>query len=124
MSSATLLIAHGSPEARSNSDFLKLVKKFTKKHAKGKTVGAFLKLADPGIFEGIEICVRSGATEIFVLPLMFFWGRHVKEDIPKLIEDARARYPGIRFHCAGAMTDAPEFLNFLQHCVQSLKGNA
>ncbi len=113
MSSAILLIAHGSRENESNEAFRELVRDFQKK-VKGRLVGgAFLELAEPSIPEGIDACVREGVREICVVPLMLFWGRHVKRHIPQWIEEAKRRHPGVRFHYAGPLADGPEFLNFL-----------
>lgn len=121
MSSATLLVAHGSREEKSNGDFLRFVEEFSKKHLNEMVTGAFLELAEPSIADGIDVCVRSGVNEIFVVPLMLFWGRHVKNDIPKIIEEGRARHPDVRFHYAGAIADRPEFLDFLEARLRLLK---
>lgn len=121
MSSAILLIAHGSREEKSNDDFLRFVREFSQKYRNETVTGAFLELARPLIPDGIESCVRSGADEVFIVPLMFFWGRHVKKDIPQLIEEARARHPGVRFHYAGAIADRPEFLDFLEGRIRFLR---
>jgi len=120
MSAAYLLIAHGSREERSNRDFLDLVSRFSKNHSTEKVIGAFLELAAPSIPEAIEECAASGVTDVMIVPLMLFWGRHVKQDIPKMIDEARVRHAQVSFHYAGPMADHPEFLGFLQTLVQTL----
>src|SRR5579885_788851 len=119
MSSAYLLIAHGSREEGSNRDFLDLVARFAKAHPQERVVGAFLELENPLIPEGLDRCVAAGAEDVFVVPLMLFWGRHVKQDIPKIIDDARTRHPHVRFHYAGPLADHPQFLSLLEKLVQT-----
>lgn len=120
MSSAYLLIAHGSREEESNQAFRELVEEFRKKEKRHPVIGAFLELAEPLIPEGIDACVRSGVNEIYVIPLMFFPGRHVKTDIPRLIEEAKKRHPTMTFHDGGPLATHPLFLSFLEERIKSL----
>ncbi len=52
--------------------------------------------------EGRDV-VKGGAEEIFVMPLMLFPGRHVKEDIPREIQEAKRLFPEVDFHYTGAL---------------------
>ena len=108
-----VLIAHGSRDEKSNADFMGLVSRFEKKYPKRKACGAFLELAKPGIEEALIACAKSGADEIFILPLMFFLGRHAKKDIPELIRKVKANYPKIDFHYASPIADQSAFLRVL-----------
>lgn len=119
MSRATLLIAHGSREERSNREFLELVDRFSKGAGREAVLGAFLDLASPSIPEAIDACVTAGAKDVLIVPLMLFWGKHVAQDVPKMIDDARKRHPRVRFQYAGPLADQPEFIDFLNKLVQS-----
>jgi sirohydrochlorin ferrochelatase len=57
---------------------------------------AHMELAEPTIRQGVEACVREGATEIVVHPYMLSPGRHATEDIPRLATEAGAAYPDVR----------------------------
>ena len=100
-----LVIAHGSREKESNEAFLDFIKNFREAHAGRNVEYAFLELSKPAIPEGIEKCIRAGAKEIFVIPMMLFPGRHVKKHIPEFIQEARSRHPDVDFHYAGPLTD-------------------
>ncbi len=113
MSSACLLIAHGSRENESNLSFLKLADRFQEKNPETIVVGSFLELAAPSIAEGIAECARRGAERITIVPLMFFPGRHVTKDIPRLVEEA-ARDLHIPIAYAGALADHPGLLGLLE----------
>ena len=95
---ALLLISHGSRKEQSNEEVRRLSKKLAEqaKPEFALTQCAFLELATPSIPEGLEACIRSGATQIEVLPYFLATGRHVSEDIPGEIEKKRKEYPGIQ----------------------------
>ncbi len=111
---AYLFIAHGSREAKSNEALLSLVENFKSTYGMPNVRGAFLELASPLIPEGIDLCVTEGATEIAIVPLMLFEGRHVGRDIPLMIAEAKNKYPQVAFHYLGAFAD-PASLDGLMH---------
>lgn len=101
--SAYLLIAHGTRDKEGENAFFKFVGEFQRAFPNRKVEPAFLELSRPSISEGIEACVKGGAEEIFVLPLMLFPGRHISQDIPLEIQAAKRRFPEVDFHYAGAL---------------------
>ena len=105
---AYLLIAHGTRDSEGKEAFFQFVEEFRAAFPDRRVEPAFLELVRPSIPEGIEACVNGGAEEIFVLPLMLFPGRHVKEDIPGQIQEAKRRFPQVDFHYTGALALTPE----------------
>ena len=101
--SAYLLIAHGTRDEEGKEAFFKFVEEFRKAFPDRRVEPSFLEICRPSIREGIEACIKGGAGEIFVLPLMLFPGRHVKEDIPREIKEAKIAHPEVDFHYAGAL---------------------
>ncbi|MGO9377584.1 MAG: precorrin-8X methylmutase [Dissulfurispiraceae bacterium] len=59
--------------------------------------GAYLQFSDPDIETVIEKSVAEGAGRIILHPFFLNAGMHVTKDIPKMIEGARQRYPGVDF---------------------------
>ncbi len=100
---AILLIAHGSYNAKVKIEVRALVdtlqEKYSKKHPDEKVIFdyAFLTIEDPDVYEGIEQCVNKGAKEIVVLLNFLNSGRHADEDIPKMVDNARKKYPDVVF---------------------------
>lgn len=122
MKSSYIVIAHGSRDKKANQAFFEFLKSFRKICAGKKVEGAFLELAKPSIPEAIQGVIREGCKEIFILPMMFFPGRHVKQDIPRFIQEAKAEHPEVDFHYAGPLAGHPMLLKLLKAKAQSLKG--
>ncbi|WEG12992.1 sirohydrochlorin chelatase [Pullulanibacillus sp. KACC 23026] len=58
----------------------------------------FLELVNPSIKKGIERCIKRGATDILIQPVLLLAAGHVKQDIPREIAAISKDYPEIRFH--------------------------
>jgi sirohydrochlorin ferrochelatase len=121
MKSAYLVIAHGSRDQKANKAFFDFLGKFRKKFPNRFVQGAFLEIAEPGIEKGLEACVAQGAVAVYILPMMFFAGRHAKEDIPRFIEDAKSRHPETDFHYASPLADHPLMLELLKKQAKALE---
>lgn len=117
---AYIVIAHGSREPKSGEAFNSFLDAFRNKVHSRKVVGAYLELNKPTIPEAIEECILAGDTEIFIAPLMLFPGRHVKDDIPKFIQEAKAKHPEIDFHYAGPLADDPKMLDLLESKINQM----
>jgi sirohydrochlorin ferrochelatase len=61
----------------------------------------------------VKAAVKSGAGEIHVLPLFFFSGKHVLEDIPAQIGGLRAAHPKANLVLREAVGRHPDFFGFL-----------
>ncbi len=114
MKKAFIVIAHGSREKASNDSFFNFLKKFRKEYTGRLVQPAFLELAEPSIAEAIDLCAERGIQDIVIVPLMFFAGRHVKKDIPEVIEKAKMRHPEIDFHYAGPLAEHPGMFKILK----------
>jgi len=93
---AILLVDHGSRRAEANALLEDVADQVRKRAAESIVEIAHLEIADPGIGEGIETCVRKGATHIIVHPFFLGPGRHTSEDIPAQVERAAQRHPNVR----------------------------
>jgi sirohydrochlorin ferrochelatase len=113
---AYVVIAHGSREAGSNRAFLKVVARL-KSFEKG-VFGAFLELARPSIPEALEAAVKKGASEVVVVPLLLFPGRHAAGDIPRIVRESARRHRNVRFVVKKALAHHPKFLAFLKEVLR------
>ena len=58
---------------------------------------AHMELAEPTIARGFGRCVEQGASTIVVHPFMLAPGRHVSEDLPKLVSEVARNHEGVTF---------------------------
>jgi precorrin-8X/cobalt-precorrin-8 methylmutase len=95
-----LLIGHGSPRKDANriEAVGSLLHRLMHPNCTGDCVKvAYLQFAEPSIGEAITACVEEGARKIIVHPFFLSAGMHVTTDIPAMLDEARARYPDVRF---------------------------
>ncbi len=88
-----LLVAHGSRLASANEAHEQLCTAVSER-ADLEVRPAFLELAEPSIPDAIDAAVSDGARTVRVLPHFLHLGRHLREDIPQLVEAAAGRHAG------------------------------
>ncbi len=87
------MVGHGS-KLSGSSDALNLVLVgLQKKEPATFFQAAFLEIRPPSIPEAIELCVNQGADEVIVIPYFVQAGKHVVQDIPKIVSEAKIKYP-------------------------------
>lgn len=100
MSRALILFAHGARDASWAEPFEQLAAKVRAVTPGHQVRLAFLELMHPDLAEAAAELVRGGATAISVVPIFLGSGGHIRRDLPVLIEQLRARHPGVEFDSA------------------------
>lgn len=97
MMQAILYIAHGSRVKAGVEQAVTFLQRVQQEiHVSIQEI-CFLELATPTIAEGIESCIRKGATAIAVMPILLLAAQHAKQDIPKEVAKAQKQYPSVKF---------------------------
>lgn len=95
---AILFVGHGSRLAAGNDEVRSFIEQMTPRIAQDFLVETcFLEFATPNIEQGITNCVKKGATEVHVIPIILLHAGHSKLHIPAEIEHAREHYPNVHF---------------------------
>ena len=113
MTRAILLVDHGSRVASANEALDTLAEQVRNRLPDRVVRIAHLELARPDVGEGIDACVAAGATEIVVHPYFLSPGRHTSHDIPRQVEQAAARHPGVRVHLTAALGPHPKLIDVI-----------
>ena len=92
---AVLLVSHGSQSSKTEREIAALTEKLRQRSDIKIFEYAFLEIQKPDIPQGLDLCVKKGATEIIVLLNFLNSGKHVDQDIPRIIHAAREKYPHI-----------------------------
>ncbi len=103
MTTAILLIDHGSRVPAANEQLVAITKLVEARAPKGTIVEhAHMELAEPSIESAVAVCAAKGATHVIAVPYMLSPGRHATEDIPRLVATACAAHP-LTFQVAQAL---------------------
>jgi sirohydrochlorin ferrochelatase len=96
---ALLVISHGSRRTASNEEVFRLTDDLRENFDAelSEVACAFLEITEPKVQSAIDELAAAGATEILVFPHFLAAGLHVARDIPRELETAGARHPGITF---------------------------
>ena len=94
MKRAVLLVGHGSKLAGSKDAIDQVIEALRKTEPSTYFQAAFLELHPPNIPQGIDLCFNQGAEEVIVIPYFVQAGKHVVQDIPQIVSEAKTKYPG------------------------------
>ena len=84
---------------------------------------AHMELAEPDIAQGFDRCVEQGATIVVAHPFMLAPGRHVAEDLPRLIAAAAQSHPGTKYVIAEPLGAHPGVADaVVDRCTNALTG--
>lgn len=111
-----ILVAHGSRRQASNQEIKVLAESLAQQGAAeqyDQVSYAYLELAVPSLSDVLEQHVQLGMDDICVLPYFLAAGRHVGEDIPRVVEEVNQRYPTAHIHIASYLGQAAEMTGFL-----------
>ena len=101
---AVLLVDHGSRRAQANALLDEVAGLVKQRLGVGSIVEpAHMEIAEPTVARGFSRCVEQGATKIVVHPFMLAPGRHVTEDLPRLIAEAAKGHEGVTFTMAAPL---------------------
>ncbi|GAA3932398.1 CbiX/SirB N-terminal domain-containing protein [Litoribacillus peritrichatus] len=93
-----VVLAHGSRIAKSNQEAVTLADNLKKKLGAryDEVVPCFLELTEPKFDKVIQQLAEDSATELVIYPHFLAEGRHVRDDIPEIIEAFREQHPGVK----------------------------
>ena len=110
---AVILLDHGSREAEANAQLEALAALVAARLPGRRVTCAHLGAAPPSLAEATAACIRAGAREVTVVPCFLAAGRHVREDLPRLVAELRAAHPGVAFRLAAPLGADPAIADVL-----------
>lgn len=84
MKTKLIMLAHGSSNQSWSDAFFEMTQGVRERFPSAEL--AFMELSTPSLNETCRTAARDGYTLIRVLPLFLSTGRHLKKDVPKIIE--------------------------------------
>lgn len=90
-----LLMAHGTPDAAANAPLERIAARLGVATDYCRVTVSYLDCNEPTIPAAIDNLVEDGASRLVALPYFLHRGRHVRDDLPALLAEARQRHPGL-----------------------------
>jgi sirohydrochlorin ferrochelatase len=114
---AIIIVDHGSRSAASNRLLEDVVSRFGDQFGDVCEVvePAHMELAEPTLSQAFARCAARGADTIAVVPFFLGPGKHIREDIPRLVNDAAVFFPHIRHVVAAPLGSHDLILRLLAH---------
>ena len=116
-----LLMAHGTPQAEANEPIWQVLAALKTKPEITAAQLCFMEINSPNITTGIDILLVQDVTHVSAVPYFLQFGRHVKEDLPQAIENARKQHPLVSFALSNYLSDDSLLLSLIKDSVLSKK---
>jgi len=99
MQTAIIIVDHGSRRLESNQMLEEVARLYAARFATETTIvePAHMELCEPSIATAYKKAVASGARRIVVVPFFLSFGKHWTRDIPSLLSQAAADFPGTEY---------------------------
>lgn len=92
---ALILFAHGARDPAWRAPLDALAQRMRAALPACRVSVAFLEFMSPSLPEALDAAAAAGARRIEVAPVFWAAGGHLKQDVPVLLEAARARLPEV-----------------------------
>ncbi len=110
---AVVLLDHGSREPDANAQLEEVAALLGQRLPGRRIAVAHLGVAPPTLADAAAACVRAGAREVVVLPCFIAAGRHVREDVPRLVAELARAHPEVAFRVAAPLGAHPSVVDAL-----------
>ena len=108
-----ILFAHGSRDARWREPVEAVARRVAELEPGVAVRCAYLEIVAPDLATAAIELIADGARTISVLPLFLGMGKHLREDLPRLVAQLRAAHPAVTFTLRQAVGEAPEVIDLL-----------
>jgi len=88
-------MAHGTPDAAANAPLDRIARRLAAASRYQQVMVSYLDCNEPAIPAAIDALAGSSVTRIVALPYFLHRGRHVRDDLPRLLNAARQRHVGL-----------------------------
>ncbi len=108
-----ILFAHGSRDARWREPVEAIARRAAELDPDLSVRCAYLEIVPPDLAAAAMELIAKGARSICVLPLFLGVGKHLREDLPRLLGQLRSAHPEVIFELRQAVGEAPELIDLL-----------
>ncbi|MFL5800489.1 MAG: sirohydrochlorin chelatase [Roseiflexaceae bacterium] len=110
---AVVLVGHGSLRPGAGAAMVRLAERARAAGVAPIVKAGFLNYSRPTFAEVLAQCLAEGAAEVVVQPYFLIPGKFVRQDLARLLEEARASHPGLALRLAPPFGDHPALARLL-----------
>ena len=110
MKQGIVLFGHGSRNPDWAAPFQAIKREIAQQQPEAIVELAFLELMQPTLPDAIAQLATRGVDSVVVVPVFISVGSHIREDLPRLVDEALARTPGLDVSVAEPLGEAPAML--------------
>jgi sirohydrochlorin cobaltochelatase len=110
MTQGLILFAHGARDPRWAAPFEDMAQRVRGQRPQLQLRLAYLEFMSPDLAGAAADLVAAGCTQVDLLPVFLGSGGHVRKDLPRLLDELRARHPATAFRLHGAIGEMPPVL--------------
>ena len=110
---ALVLFAHGSRDPLWHRPMQAVAERVTLRLPSTKVVCAYLELSTPSLLDAVQALVEQGCTHVRVVPMFLGVGKHVREDLPVILQALRDAHPHVAFEPLAAVGEHPDLLDLM-----------
>ena len=110
---AIVLFAHGSRDPLWHRPMQAVAERVALRLPSAKVACAYLELSTPSLLDSVQALVEQGCTHIRVVPMFLGVGKHVREDLPVMLQALRDAHPQVVFEPLSAVGEHPDLLDLM-----------
>ena len=110
MTRGLILFAHGARDPRWAAPFDDAAARIRAARPQWQVQPAYLDFLSPDLGAAVDTLAAGGCTRIDVMPMFLGSGGHVRKDLPRLLEELRARHAGVELRLHAAIGELPAVL--------------
>jgi sirohydrochlorin cobaltochelatase len=110
MTTAILLFAHGSRDPNWRRPIEAVALEISQRQPAALVRCAYLELCLPSLPDAADDVISAGASKIKIFPLFLGVGKHAREDLPELVDQIRASYPGVPVELLATAGESPALI--------------
>ncbi|MES2635588.1 MAG: CbiX/SirB N-terminal domain-containing protein [Pseudomonadota bacterium] len=113
MTRAVVLFGHGSRDPLWRAPMDAVAARIAQRSPELVVRCAFLELAQPDLGAAVAELVSAGTTQVTIVPMFLGAGRHVREDLPVLVDALRRDHPTLELALMAPVGEHPLVLDLL-----------
>jgi sirohydrochlorin cobaltochelatase len=110
---AIILFGHGSRDALWHLPIQAVAERIRNTSPSTTVSCAYLELTEPSLPDAAAALIKSGVSDITILPMFLGVGRHAREDLPALMAELKQNHAITVFHVQPAVGENPAVLDLL-----------